>query len=187
MSGGQTPFSEVKYSVVSPSTVISEETHNTKCEVHFHDGTMDSIRREGGTSKKRKKKKKKRSKSKEREEDKRNDGECVAGTDCRGEDNAENGELARINESRDIQHLPQRSGKHQDVRKTKKRKPDESVTVTAVITEPTSKQRRIENPQANAIRGRPDFAFKVDDADHCETPIRAYRDIVAILDKLSVR
>ena len=29
------------------------------------------------------------------------------------------------------------------------------------------------------------FAFKVDEADHCETPLQAYRDIVDILDKLA--
>ena len=35
--------------------------------------------------------------------------------------------------------------------------------------------------KSNASR----FAFKVDEADHCETPLAAYRDIVDILDKLA--
>lgn len=34
-------------------------------------------------------------------------------------------------------------------------------------------------------RGRPTYAFDVDDADHCETPLQAYSDLLAVLDHLA--
>jgi len=37
----------------------------------------------------------------------------------------------------------------------------------------------------NNISNTSRFAFKVDEADHCETPIAAYQDIVDVLDKLA--
>ena len=37
----------------------------------------------------------------------------------------------------------------------------------------------------NNIDNTSRFAFKVDEADHCETPLQAYRDVVDILDKLA--
>ena len=45
----------------------------------------------------------------------------------------------------------------------------------------------VDREKGHAKRARPDFAFEVDDDDHCETPAEAYEDIAPFLRLLAQR
>lgn len=47
------------------------------------------------------------------------------------------------------------------------------------------KKRKLSNDIKDEEEGRPRYSFQVDDTDHCETPVQAYRDAINILDRLA--
>jgi hypothetical protein len=42
-----------------------------------------------------------------------------------------------------------------------------------------------ENPPEQSTCGKPSHPFEVDDTDHCETPLEAYRDVIPLLDRIA--
>ena len=57
----------------------------------------------------------------------------------------------------------------------KKRKPSKDLKVV-----PTSA-----SASANLEEARPRYSFQVDDTDHCETPMQAYKDLLDVLDRIA--
>jgi len=86
--------------------------------------------------------------------------------------------------------------------KRKRRKRKKSTSVDAVELNPTTSIRtgtQLQNPakrrkqsdnsipwNPKATSGKPSHPFKVDDTDHCETPIGAYQDIIALIDQIAI-
>ena len=59
--------------------------------------------------------------------------------------------------------------------RAKKRKPSKDLKEV-----PTSA-----SASANLEEGRPRYSFQVDDTDHCETPMQAYKDLLDVLDRIA--
>jgi hypothetical protein len=56
--------------------------------------------------------------------------------------------------------------------------------VTRRPTEPVKVETK-QDPQNDDTCDRPQYEFEVDDTDHCETPLQAYRDLLELLDRLA--
>ena len=62
--------------------------------------------------------------------------------------------------------------------------------VKSFATEPSSTTKRNRLSDSTSIKplslsGKPSYPFEVDDTDHCETPLDAYRDVIAVLDQIA--
>lgn len=61
--------------------------------------------------------------------------------------------------------------------------------VNSFTTEQSSTTKRNQFSDLTSMNvqssGKPSYPFEVDDTDHCETPLDAYRDVVAVLDQIS--
>jgi len=105
----------------------------------------------------------------------------------------------------DTKHNNREDTKNKKLKKNKRKKSkedkDKEETSGTVVTDTNitgydeyqyqkdnKKQKRDDNNDNitnNNSRNTSRFAFKVDEADHCETPLAAYQDIVDVLDKLA--